>query len=143
MVAELLQGSPFLDGTSEIDQVLKMVDRLGHPPSRLYDYNNNDNSNNDNHHHRHHHRYNDEETTTSRRRNNNNRQHQNGSSPLSPSLWDRFDYLSAEGLTLLTRLLEYDPNERWTATQALKSQFFTSSPSPVEDRCMPRTFVGC
>jgi serine/threonine protein kinase len=49
-----------------------------------------------------------------------------GRSNDSDELWDRFGYLSDEGLTILTKLLEYDPQERWTAQQALESAYFTT-----------------
>jgi serine/threonine protein kinase len=46
-------------------------------------------------------------------------------------LWDRFANLSIEGLTLLTKLLEYDNIERWTANQALESKYFKVEPLPA------------
>ncbi|KAL3918884.1 MAG: hypothetical protein SGILL_004034 [Bacillariaceae sp.] len=49
----------------------------------------------------------------------------------SAGLWDRFEYLSTEGLTLMTRLLEYDPQQRWTANQALQSPYFRLKPLPA------------
>lgn len=49
----------------------------------------------------------------------------------SYDLWDRFEYLSADGLSLLTKLMEYRPRNRWTATQALASAYFTSTPLPA------------
>ena len=64
----------------------------------------------------------------------------------SLGLWDRFEYLPPEGLTLLARLLDYDPKGRWTAAQALKADFLapTSKPAPIEDlKTMPRGFPGC
>ena len=64
----------------------------------------------------------------------------------SLGLWDRFEYLPPEGLTFLARLLDYDPNKRWTAAQALKADFLapTSKPAPIEDlKTMPRGFPGC
>lgn len=46
-------------------------------------------------------------------------------------LWDRFENLSKEGLGLLTMLLEYNPDIRWTAKQAIASAFFTVDPLPA------------
>lgn len=51
-------------------------------------------------------------------------------------LWDRFATLSPEGLTLMTRLLEYDWKERFTASQALASKYFTVQPTPAKE--MPK-----
>ena len=48
-------------------------------------------------------------------------------------LWDRFDYLSKEGLGFLTMLLEYNPGVRWTARQALESEFFRVAPLPATE----------
>jgi cell division cycle 2-like protein len=45
-------------------------------------------------------------------------------------LLDRFCYLSPQGLTLLTRLLDYNPDSRWTAAQALASPYFEQDPRP-------------
>jgi cyclin-dependent kinase 10 len=108
VVAELLGGIPLLDGRTEPDQIHRMVQCLGRPPTRIYGdnycYNNNDDGDG------------------GRKNNNNNR------GTVELPLWDRFDYLSPEGLTLLTRMLEYDPNERWTATEALASGYFTTPP---------------
>lgn len=50
----------------------------------------------------------------------------------SKALWDCFADLSTEGLTLLTKLLEYDSTERWTAEEALKSNYFTIEPFPAK-----------
>ena len=108
VMGELLQGYPLLDGTSEIDQIYKITKLLGGPSSnRLYHYSQDqyqydvDNDNGDKY------------------------QKQNR----LLSLWDKFDYLglSSEGLTLLTNLLEYDPQLRWNAKQALESTYFTTT----------------
>jgi serine/threonine protein kinase len=115
VVAELLQGQPFLDGTSEIEQVEKMQDALGPPPSDLY-------------------------SLPPTKRTKSNHHH------TTMGLWDRFEHLPPEGLTLLARLLEYDPSVRWTAAVARKSGFLapTSDPAPILDLGrMPRGFPGC
>jgi serine/threonine protein kinase len=106
--AELLQGYPLLDGKSEIDQISKMIACLGQPPSNLYKYNTHDMQ---------------------------TQSPSSSSSSKKPSshlgLWDQFDYLPTNGLTLMTRLLEYDPNQRWDATEALRSNYFTTDPLPA------------
>jgi cyclin-dependent kinase 10 len=124
--AELLQGRPFLSGSSEIEQLEQMGDALGPPPPGLYSY-----SLPREHHHRN--------TNKSRSHHHHHDHHTMG-------LWDQFERLPPEGLTLLARLLEYDPNERWTAATALEAGFLapTSEPAPVKDlRTMPRGFPGC
>jgi serine/threonine protein kinase len=93
---ELLQGFPLLDGKTEMEQIDKLMQCLGQPPTRLYEY----------------------RPPTLR------------SSNFS-ALWDRFEYLSTEGLTLMTRLLEYDSLQRWTANQALESAYFRLRPLPA------------
>lgn len=100
---ELLQGFPLLDGKSDMEQIGKMADCLGDPPSRwiFYDF---QHKRQPSHHGERH----------------------------TLSLWDRFDYLSTEGLSLATRLLDYEPSERWTASQALRSPYFsTEDPLPA------------
>lgn len=97
---ELLQGTPLLDGKTELEQIDKMVQCLGPPPSRLYRYDP-------------------------------PRRHRPGHTS-ALALWDRFDYLSTEGLSLATRLLEYDPSDRWTAGQALQSRYFSEDPLPAK-----------
>ena len=37
VVGELVQGCPLLDGKTDIDQIQKMIQCLGPPPSHLYD----------------------------------------------------------------------------------------------------------
>jgi len=56
--------------------------------------------------------------------------------PSSPgTLLDSFSYLSVHGLRLLTGLLDYDPDKRWTPAQALASSNWLSGhddpPSPL------------
>jgi serine/threonine protein kinase len=65
-----------------------------------------------------------------------NQPKEGSSSNDNDELWDRFGYLSNEGLTILTKLLEYDPQERWTAQQALESAYFSTEPLPAVK--MPR-----
>jgi serine/threonine protein kinase len=123
--AELLQGRPFLSGSTEIEQLKQMGDALGPPPSALYSY------------------LDSMPWEEHRRNTNKGRQHRHHH---TIGLWDKFEHLPPEGLTLLARLLEYDPNQRWTAATALEAGFLalTSKPAPINDlRSMPRGFPGC
>ncbi|KAG7340722.1 serine/threonine protein kinase [Nitzschia inconspicua] len=106
---EILQGFPLLDGKTELEQIDKMVQCLGRPPSRLYSF---------------------EATTMTKHQ---QQQHSTGRNigSSSAALWDRLDCLSTEGLSLATRLLEYDPSDRWTAHQALESPYFSQEPFPA------------
>ena len=106
VLGELLQGYPLLDGRNETEQITKMISCLGLPPKRLYDSN----------------------TKCARL--------VEPRSPRHHDLWDRFSFLSTQSLTLLTKLLEYDPKERYTAQDALDSDYFTSQPLQSND--MPR-----
>jgi cyclin-dependent kinase 10 len=110
--AELLRGVPLLDGTTELDQMFRMVECLGDPPTRIYEFN--------------------------RDRAYQDLKRQKLLAPPTKELWDQYDFLPTEGLSLLTRLLEYDPAERWTATQALQSSYFTTKPMPTSEIDMPR-----
>jgi serine/threonine protein kinase len=102
VVAELLQGFPLLDGTTEVEQMQKMVSCLGRPS------------------------YGTERVDVVGTK-----------EKVGLDLWDRFDTVSKEGLGLLTMLLEYNADERWTAQQALQSDYFTVEPLPASDDSMP------
>jgi cyclin-dependent kinase 10 len=106
---ELLLGSPLLDGKSELEQICKMTRCLGDPPPRLYNNHNNP-------------------TTTTSTQSLSDYQDSNKKTPLE--LWDCLDFLSVDGLSLATGLLDYDPTQRWTASQALQSPFFQQEPYP-------------
>lgn len=54
------------------------------------------------------------------------------------ALLDDFDWLSTEGLRLLTLLLEYDPAQRATAEQAVGSEYFAEDPLPLTADEMPK-----
>lgn len=101
VVAELLQGFPLLDGKSELEQVDKMVSCFGVPPYGEY-----------------------QGALLS-----NTKPLKKGRE--SDELWDRFEELSSEGLAFLTKLLEYLPSARWTASQAIDSDYFKVSPLPA------------
>eukprot|EP00934_Nitzschia_sp_Nitz4_P000508 Nitzschia sp. Nitz4//scaffold226_size53432//52593//53717//NITZ4_006709-RA/size53432-processed-gene-0.36-mRNA-1//-1//CDS//3329542775//508//frame0 len=45
-------------------------------------------------------------------------------------LWDRFSFMTNEGLALLTKLLEYQSEKRWTAGEAIQCTFFMEEPVP-------------
>lgn len=98
--------------------------------------------------------------------NNNNNQRENSSSrhaqqfvreerrhPLRPNysqLWERSwtssssnnnNTLSESGQELLVNVLQFDPRQRWTADQALRSPYFTTElPLPCPEPHMPRLF---
>ncbi|PCH33548.1 Pkinase-domain-containing protein [Wolfiporia cocos MD-104 SS10] len=50
--------------------------------------------------------------------------------PHPPQLRQKFPYITAAGIDLLSRLLTYDPEDRISATQALKHPYFSESPLP-------------
>jgi len=50
--------------------------------------------------------------------------------PHPPQLRQKFQYITAAGIDLLSRLLTYDPEMRITATEAMKHPYFTESPLP-------------
>mmetsp|Transcript_60945 Transcript_60945/g.149228 ORF Transcript_60945/g.149228 Transcript_60945/m.149228 type:complete len:511 (-) Transcript_60945:1188-2720(-) len=112
---ELLSGYPLLDGKSDVEQISKMISCLGMPPSRIYDIS--------------------DVSETKKKSASSDR----GQTIDSMNLWDRFDYLTNDGLTLLTRLLDYDPKERYTASQALTStKYFDQPPYQTNPRDMPK-----
>jgi serine/threonine protein kinase len=112
---ELLQGYPLLDGKDELDQVVKMIACLGWPPTSLYpEVSRNPKLVVSLH---------DSTTTTTTTSTSQQQQQQ--------PLLDRFQYLSAEGLSLLTKLLDYNPDTRWSAQQALASSYFQQEPFPA------------
>ena len=172
VVGELVQGCPLLDGKTDIDQIQKMIQCLGPPPSHLYDtsyymdrphkqqqqqheqdeanrtdttrinqrqYESSDERYHNNFSSRRSRNSNYTSNYTSNTNSNNYPQYQQqqqqqqytsstsaSASCLPTSLWDKFDRLgmSSDFLTLITNLLEYDPNIRWTAQQALRSKYF-------------------
>ncbi|KAH9944479.1 Pkinase-domain-containing protein [Epithele typhae] len=50
--------------------------------------------------------------------------------PHLPQLRQKFPYITAAGIDLLSRLLAYDPEERISAEEALKHPYFSESPLP-------------
>lgn len=50
--------------------------------------------------------------------------------PQLPQLQQKFHYITAAGVDLLSRLLTYDPERRISATEALKHPYFSESPFP-------------
>jgi serine/threonine protein kinase len=118
---ELLLGTPLLDGKSELEQIRKMTRCLGDPPHRLY--NHTDTTTTNCHH---------DPTTilTSTQQPSSDQQGSNKSNTVE--LWDCLDFLTVDGLSLATGLLDYDPSQRWTASQALQSSFFSQEPFPSQ-----------
>lgn len=53
-------------------------------------------------------------------------------------LLDRFAFLNMAGLRMLTSLLNYDSEKRWTASEALKSPYFQEKPEPTPTSKMRR-----
>ncbi len=53
-------------------------------------------------------------------------------------LLDRFAFLEVTGLRMLTSLLNYDPEQRWTASRALESPYFVEKPFPTPESEMRR-----
>jgi len=51
---------------------------------------------------------------------------------------DSFGFLSEAGCQMLTSLLQFHSEQRWTAEQALRSPYFSESPQPVPVSQMPR-----
>jgi serine/threonine protein kinase len=56
----------------------------------------------------------------------------------SSTLLDDFSFLGGTGLRLLTSLLQYDPEKRWSASRALESTYFKEEPLPTPVDRMPR-----
>ena len=108
VMAELLKGYPLLDGRDELEQIDKMVACLGNPPRGLFSNGSSIQLHKDQRH-KHHHLSTKDDVL----------------------LLDRFCHLSSEGLTLLTKLMDYDPQTRWAATQALASPYFQQNPLPA------------
>ena len=48
-----------------------------------------------------------------------------------------YDPISVDGIRLLTSLLRYDPQRRWTASQALQATYFRTEPLPTPVTQMP------
>ena len=101
---ELLTGYPLLDGTNEIDQISKMIACLGYPtPREMYP--------------------NITEKSvvvipTGSKSSGGGSKSGSGKEPVL--LLDKFqDILTVEGLSLMTRLLDYNPDTRYSAQQAL------------------------
>ncbi|MQM09444.1 hypothetical protein Taro_042309 [Colocasia esculenta] len=106
--AELLLRRPFLQGTSDIDQLGKIFAALGTPtpaqwPDMVYlpDY----------------------------------VEYQHVPAPPLRSL---FPNASDDALDLLLKMLTYDPKTRISAQQALEHRYFTSIPAPTKPALLPR-----
>jgi len=108
VVAELILGVPLLDGKDEVEQMGKIVSCFGHPPSS----------------------YGPRVCVAG----DDSEKKRSGM-----ELTDRLmNYTSDKGLRLLYALMDYDVHRRWTAEQALTSEFFTVNPLPSRD--MPTEF---
>jgi serine/threonine protein kinase len=111
--AELLQGRPLWNGTTELGQLGQIAASI--PPDRSYPP--------------------CQQLVP-------NQQQQSKKSSSACLLLDEFSFLSAQGLTLLTNLLQYDPAKRWSAGQALTSPYFQEAPLPTAVDRMPRFPTG-
>ena len=119
-IAELLDGRPLVNGKSEMDQINKLFRLLGPPdghsstgPNSFPDLADMP-------------LVKDGTVVIS-----------NGSHR-SRGLLDRFGHLKASGIHLLTNLLRYDRKMRWTAKEALKSDYLCSdAPNPTHLELMP------
>eukprot|EP00850_Spirogloea_muscicola_P000705 SM000002S05785 [mRNA] locus=s2:2182707:2185182:- [translate_table: standard] len=106
--AELLLRRPFLQGTSDIDQLGKIFAALGTPTKNdwpdmtsLPDY------------------------------------VEFVYSP-PPPLWQVFPAVPESALDLLQKMLAFDPKQRISASEALEHRYFTTEPAPTEPRALPR-----
>lgn len=120
VVAELLEGTPLLAGSNVMDQARRLVGLLGPPPSGYCrDVDVDDHANNNP---------------------NDDGEQQQPPPPILPLL-DRFgDDLSTAGLELLSRLLCYDEDARWTSARARRSDWLRGDidpPAPCAHENMP------
>lgn len=109
ILGELLAHKPLLPGRSEINQLERMIDLLGTPSETIWPG------------------FSElpgAKTYTLRQQPYNNLKH-------------KFHWLSRAGLSLLNRLLTYDPAKRATADDCLQSSYFVEKPLPIDPSMMP------
>ncbi len=106
---ELLLNSPFLPGSTELEQLTLIFQLLGSPNSKIWPG------------------FDDLPVAASR----NVPFHKNS------TLGQKFPNLSENGKNLLRGLLYYDPAKRLTAEQALQHEYFKESPLPTHPHLMP------
>jgi len=117
VMGELLRGKPLMDGRNEMDQLQKMFDFLG--PPTVEDWPN----------------LKELPTLKSGEVEIPKRWHMQNS---GRHLLDVFrDWRSPPGIKLLMGLLKYNPAVRWTAKEALASDYFSVLPAPTPLSLMP------
>eukprot|EP00118_Oscarella_pearsei_P009582 m.55817 g.55817 ORF g.55817 m.55817 type:complete len:402 (+) comp34503_c0_seq3:81-1286(+) len=109
ILGELLDHKPLLPGSSEINQLEKMIDMLGTPNENIWQ---------------------GYSSLPGARSFNLKQQPYN-------NLKHKFHWLSRAGLSLLNRLLTYDPFKRATAADCFESSYFIEKPLPTEPSMMP------
>ena len=112
VIGELLDGKPLIKGKNEMDQIAKMFKLLRPPDAHSWP------------------ELNEMPLIKS-------------GAVLLPQrrqpmgLLDRFGDMSSSGIRLLSSLLRYDMKTRWTAKQALESNYFIERPLPQHCELMP------
>ncbi|XP_065827696.1 cyclin-dependent kinase 10-like isoform X2 [Oscarella lobularis] len=109
ILGELLAHRPLMPGTSEINQLERMIDLLGTPNENIWP---------------------GYSSLPGAKSFNLKQQPYN-------NLKHKFHWLSRAGLSLLNRLLTYDPFKRATADDCLDSSYFIEKPLPTEPSMMP------
>ncbi|CAB4283811.1 unnamed protein product [Prunus armeniaca] len=108
--AELLHGKPILQGRSEPDQLNKIFELCGSPDEINWpDVSKSPWYNNF------------KPTRTMKRR-----------------VREIFRHFDSHALDLLDHLLALDPNQRWTAKQALDAEYFWADPLPCDPKSLPK-----
>eukprot|EP00578_Thalassiosira_sp_NH16_P001114 CAMPEP_0181138886 /NCGR_PEP_ID=MMETSP1071-20121207/34486_1 /TAXON_ID=35127 /ORGANISM="Thalassiosira sp., Strain NH16" /LENGTH=433 /DNA_ID=CAMNT_0023225753 /DNA_START=113 /DNA_END=1414 /DNA_ORIENTATION=- len=120
VMGELLRGKPLMDGRDEMDQLQKMFDFLGPPSTDDWPG------------------LKDLPLLKSGTIEIPKRWHMQRNNDGGRHVLDIFrDWKDPRGLELLTGLLKYDPDARWTADEALAADYFRTMPAPTPLSLMP------